>query len=111
MSKFDEQLASAEKQLNDLGISFDADLLKSVAKGLGPALYNADASLVSCGDESELATVKKNFLIKKLGMADSADLDAAIKAICEKMGSSTRKKRVNFYYLLVEHFDKASVYN
>lgn len=111
MSKFEEKFEKLKSNMDDLGLSYDASLLEKVAKGLGPALYNRDAESVSCSDSSELETVKKNFLMGKLGLSDGDELDAAIKEVCEKMGSSNRNKyRGIFYYLLVEKFNKASVY-
>ena len=43
-------------------------------------------------DEKEKETVKKNFLIKKLGMQDSPLLDATIEKVLERMGKSNRNK-------------------
>jgi hypothetical protein len=59
-----------------------------------------------------LDTIKNNFLIKKLGLSDGANLDAGIDAIMEKYGRSNRNKyRAVVYYLLAVHFKKESVYN
>ncbi len=113
MSKFDEAIATYEDALkNTLNISdYDVDLLKKVAKGLGPSIYNKDSSLVSTSDQAELDRVKTNFLIKKLGMSDSGSLDAAIKEVGEAFGSSNRSKyRAVFYYLLTKKLGKESVY-
>lgn len=111
MSKFYEAIATYKSQLEDLGISFDEELLHAVAKGLGPSIYNTDSAKVSCSDQEELNRIKDNFLKKKLGMADSNELDEAIQEICQKMGSSNRNKhRAVFYYLLVEKFDQKSKY-
>ena len=87
------------------------DLLTKVTVGLGPSIYNADSSTVSGSDESELATVKNNYLIKKLGLSESDDLDGAIASVMETYGQSNRNKyRAVVYYLLCTHFNKASVY-
>jgi Asp/Glu/hydantoin racemase len=105
MSKFDDAMALYKNALSQKGImnTVNEDLLTKVAKGLGPSIYLGDASMVSCSDQTELDRVKNNFLIKKMGLADSAKLDSAIKAVCDKMGSSNRTKhRAVFYYLLVE---------
>ena len=112
MSKFDETLSSLVGEMKKLGLSWDEALLEKVAKGLGPALYNKDASTVSCSDQSELDTVKNNFLIKKLGLANSADLDTAIASVMETYGKSNRNKyRAVVYYMLTKHFGKESVYS
>jgi hypothetical protein len=111
MSKFDECMETYSSELKGLGISFDADLLKKVAKGLGPSIYNADSSKVSSTDPAELARVKTNFLIKKLGLKDGPALDKAIAAVVAQLGSSNRNKyRAMFYYLLVKNLGKESVY-
>jgi len=88
----------------------DDALIAAVFKGLGPAVHNKDASSVSCTDKKELETVKKNFLIKKLGLSDGPELDAAIKEVCEKMKDAHIKSRVAFYYFLTKKFNKESVY-
>ncbi len=111
MSKLDEKVEQYIASAKDLGLGLDKALIAAVTKGLGPSIYNKDAETVSCSDSSELETVKKNFLIKKLGLSDSAELDAAIKKVCESMGSSNRNKyRALFYALLTKEFGKESLY-
>lgn len=112
MSKRDDLIAKYAADLKDkCGMTANMDLLTKVTIGCGPSIYNADASTVSGSDEKELATVKNNFLIKKLGLKDSADLDKAIDAVIEKYGRSNRNKyRAVVYYLLTLHFKKESVY-
>ena len=79
--------------------------------GCGPAIYNADSQTVSASDASELETVKKNFLMKKLGLDDSPKLMEAINAVVETYGRSERNKyRAVVYYMLTKHFGKESVY-
>lgn len=86
-----------------LAISYDADLLRTIAQGLGTAIYHPDASLVACSDTVELAHVKDNFLIGTLKLTESPKLMEAIKKVCTRMGSSNRRKyRTVFYYLLIE---------
>ncbi len=111
MSKFDDCMKDYEKQLTKIGVKYDAALLRKVAKGLGPSIYNRDASTVAGSDKSELERVKKNFLIKKLGLKDSPKLDEAIADVIQQIGKSTRKKyRAVFYYLLVKRTRKSGVY-
>jgi hypothetical protein len=113
MSKRDDLIAKYAADLKEkCGVTPDMDLLTKVTIGLGPSIYNADSSTVSGSDDKELATVKNNFLIKKLGLSDSDDLDGAIDAVIEKYGRSNRNKyRAVIYYLLAVHFNKQSVYN
>jgi len=86
-------------------------IAKYAAIGCGPAIYNRDASTVSGSDPAELATVKNNFLIKKLGLKDGPALDDAIASVMDQYGKSTKSKyRAVVYYLLAKHFNKESVY-
>lgn len=112
MSKRDELITKYAADLKDkCGVNPDMDLLTKVTIGCGPSIYNADASTVSGSDESELETVKNNFLIKKLGLSESDDLDGAINAVMETYGKSNRNKyRAVVYYLLTKHFGKESIY-
>lgn len=112
MSKRDDLIEKYAADIKDkFGESADMDLLTKVTIGLGPSIYNLDASKVSGGDEKELETVKNNYLIKKLGLADSPALMEAVKAVVEKYGSSNKNKhRAVVYYMLCKHFKKASVY-
>ena len=111
MSKRDELIAKYEKQLKEAGVKVDSALLTKVTIGLGPSIYKADAETVSGSDAKELATVKNNYLIKKLGLTDDAKLDAAIEKVVDILGKSNRNKyRACFYYLLCVEFGKQSVY-
>lgn len=93
------------------GITPDMDLLTKVTIGCGPSIFNADASTVSGSDKSELETVKKSFLIKKLGLSDGPSLDTALASIMETYGKSNRRKyRAVVYYMLTKHFGKEVVY-
>jgi hypothetical protein len=112
MSKRDDLIAKYASDLKEkCGVNPDIDFLTKVTIGCGPSIYNADAATIAGSDQSELDTVKNNFLIKKLGLKDSPDLDKAIDAVLEQYGKSNRNKyRVVVYYLLAKHFKKESVY-
>ena len=112
MSKRDELIVKYAADLKDkCGVNPDMDLLTKVTIGCEPSIYNADSSTVSGSDDSELATVKNNFLIKKLGLKDSADLDKGIAAVMDQYGQSNRSKyRAVVYYLLTKKFGKESAY-
>ncbi|MCF1421839.1 DUF2853 family protein [Mangrovimonas futianensis] len=112
MSKRDELIEKYAADIKDkIGETVDMDLLTKVTIGLGPSIYNADSSTVSGSDASEVERVKTNFLIKKLGLKDGPELDEAIAKVMEQYGVSNRNKyRAVVYYLLVKHFNKASVY-
>jgi len=112
MSKRDDLIARyADDLTNKCKVQPDLALLTKVTIGCGPAIYNADSATVAGSDASELETVKRNFLVKKLGLADSPTLMAAINAVIETYGRSERNKyRAVVYYMLVKHFGKEAVY-
>ena len=112
MSKRDELIAKYAADLKEkCGVNADMDLLTKVTIGCGPSIYNKDSSTVSNSDPDEVATVKNNFLIKKLGLSESDNLDAAIDSVMETYGKSTKAKyRAVVYYLLTVHFNKQNVY-
>ena len=112
MSKRDDKIAQYTAEAKKLGLDISNDLIEKVTVGLGPSIYKKDSETVSCSQSSELDTVKKNFLTKKLGLnASDADMDAAIKKVCETMGTSNRNKyRALFYALLTKEFKQESIY-
>ncbi|MCF6272354.1 MAG: DUF2853 family protein [Rhodobacteraceae bacterium] len=113
MGKRDDLIALYASDLKEkCGMTPDMALLTKVTIGCGPSIYDADASTVAGTQESELETVKNNFLIKKLGLNDGPELMAAINEAIETYGSSNRNKyRAVFYYLLTKKFGKESVYS
>ena len=112
MGKRDELIAKyAEDLKTKCKMNPDMALLTKVTIGCGPSIYDRDASTVSGSDAGELETVKKNFLIKKLGLADGPKLDEAISAALDTYGRSERSKfRAVVYYILTKHFGKEAVF-
>ncbi len=112
MSKRDELIEKYAADLKDkLNQEPDMELLKKVTIGCGPSIYNKDSSTVSGSDPKEIATVKNNFLIKKLGLTDGPELDSAIDSVLEAYGKSNKNKhRAVIYYLLTKHFNKQEIY-
>jgi hypothetical protein len=112
MGKRDEWIEKyADDLKNKCGMTPDMDLLTKVTIGCGPAIYNKDAQTVAGGQAAELETVRKNFLMKKLGLPDGPNLMEAINSVIEVYGKSERNKyRAVVYYMLTKHFNKESVY-
>ncbi|WP_053992980.1 DUF2853 family protein [Mangrovimonas sp. TPBH4] len=112
MNKREELIIKYAAELKDkFGLEPDMDLLTKITIGCGPSIYNADSATVSSSDDSELERVKTNFLIKKLGLEDTPELDVAINSVIDNYGRSNRTKyRVVVYYLLTKHFSKETVY-
>ncbi len=89
----------------------DTDLVAVLAKNYSLVMSNKDASGVACSDKAELATVRENFLKKKLGLTGSdSELDAAVMEICKEMTADRKKSRLTFYYLLTKKYNKESVF-
>jgi hypothetical protein len=112
MSKRDEKIARyADDLRKKCGMEPDMALLTKVTIGCGPSIYNADSETVAASDPDEMARVRNNFLVKKLGLAEGPALDDALKAVVETYGRSERQKfRAVMYYMLTKHFGKEAVY-
>ncbi len=111
MSKRDDLIAKYAADLQKIGVTPDMDLLTKVTIGCGPSIYNQDSETVAASDDAELARVKDNFLVKKLGLADGPQLTEGIDKVIDQYGRSNRNKfRPVVYYLLTVHFGKQSVY-
>lgn len=105
MSDLADKLAAlkstAVSQLNECGVSsIDHDKLDGYVNSLKSMVDNKDATLVSGTDESELETVRRNFVEKKLGVSDKEKAMAAINSVAGKMSSIRMKSRPAFYYLV-----------
>ena len=112
MGKRDELIARyADDLKSKCGMTPDMALLTKVTIGCGPSIYNADASTVAGSQAEELETVKNNFLIKKLALADGPKLMEAIHKAIDTYGKSERNKyRAVIYYMLTKHFGKEAIY-
>ena len=88
----------------------DADVVTKIEKHLGASLSNRDSKYVACSDETELETIVKGFMKKKLEIADKDEAMTKVKAVCETMKPTRMKNRVTFYYLLAKNEGKLSVF-
>jgi hypothetical protein len=89
----------------------EMDLLTTVTIDCRPSIYNKDASTVSASDASEVKTLWNNFLIKKLDIKGTPELNTAINKVLDVYGQSNRNKyRAVVYNLLIKHFAKESVF-
>lgn len=113
MSKLDDAVGtSLSAMTTKLGMkTVDVDLLRKIAKSLGPSLYRSDSKYVACADKKERAHIRKNFLVKKLGLADTDKLDDSIQAVCEQVAPlKNAKHRPVVYYLLTKKHRKSGVF-
>ena len=108
MGRRDELIEKYAKSLREkCGMEPDMALLERVTKACGPSIYRRDAETVSTSDTNELNTIKKNFLMKRLGLPDDDHLMGGIQKAITTYGRDNRYKyRPVLYYLLVKHFGK-----
>jgi len=114
MSKLDEKVGKyIDEVKSKIGEKNpDVDLIRKIAGSAGPSIYNADAETVSSSSESEIETVKNNFVMKKLGITDEGKASEAVNQVLEKYGKSNRNKyRIVIYYLLTRHFGKENLFD
>ena len=84
----------------------DEAVVTKIEKYLGASLKNRDAKYVACSDETELETIVKGFMKKKLGVEDKDAAMEKVKAVCTTMKPTRMKNRVTFYYLLAQNEGK-----
>jgi hypothetical protein len=85
--------------------------LDGMAKNYALVLSNKDSQYVASTDDGEKATVRENFLKKKLGLTHSDDeLNAAIEEIGQLMKEDHFKSRLAYYYLLAEKYNKLEIF-
>lgn len=88
----------------------DEAVVKNLLRTYALVLSKPDAAYVALSDQGERATVKTNFLKKKLGLTDEAAMDAALDEVAATMKGDRQKSRAAVYYLLAEKFNKLSVF-
>ena len=109
MTKKEEKIALYTKDIQKHYHEVDEAFLAIIVKNLGPSIYRKNAELVSCSDPKELDTVRRNFLIKKLGMTQEKDiLDGFIQDVCQELKGVSHKYRATFYYRLAKNLKKES---
>ncbi|WMI69372.1 DUF2853 family protein [Mangrovimonas sp. YM274] len=102
-AKLSELKEIAVGQLNKCGVSdIDHAQLDGYVNSLKTMVDNHDASLVAAQDPSELETVRRNFVEKKLGITDKDKAMAAITKVAETMSEFKNKNRPAFYYLVAK---------
>ena len=103
MSQFEEKIALYESEARRLNLEIDTELLRKVTRYLGPSIYNADSEKVACSDPKELARIKENFLIGKLGLKDGPELGQVLERVCDEYELKTKYRSI-FYYILIAKF-------
>ena len=88
----------------------DPEVVTKIEKHLGASLSNRDSKYVACSDETELETIVKGFMAKKMEITDKDAAMEKVKAVCTTMKPTRMKNRVTFYYLLAKNEGKLSVF-
>ena len=106
--KAKDKEAASEEESEYLRVTreYDADVdpavVTKIEKHLGASLKNRDSKYVACSDETELETIVKGFMKKKMGIEDKEAAMEKVKAVCTTMKPTRMKNRVTFYYLLAK---------
>ena len=98
MAKYKADALSQLEKAGEQNID-DAELSKLV-DNMKLVIDNKDALSVAGSDPSEMETVRKNFVVKKLGVDDKEKGAAAVESVAVKMKDSRMKNRAAFYYLV-----------
>ena len=86
MNQQTEKIAHYMAISKELNLGLSEELITKITIGLGPSIHKHDSETVACTDTSEVATVRENFLKKKLGLTQPDDeLDASIQNVCERL--------------------------
>ena len=110
------EAAPAEEESEYLRVTreYDAEVdpavVEKIVKHLGPSLSNRDSKYVACSDETELESIVKGFMAKKMEITDKDAAMEKVKAVCVTTKPTRMKNRVTFYYLLAKAEGKLSVF-
>ncbi len=112
MSKLEQKLELYTKTLVEkCKVKPDAELLKAVTKAMGPSIYKADGEIVAMSDKDEVKTLKENFVKKKLGLTDDAEVEKVVDKAFDTLGrSNPRKYRAVVCYLIVVELGKEALF-
>lgn len=104
MSELNQKLAKfkaeAEAQLAKAGeTNIDDKVLSKLVNNLKLVIDNKDALSVAGSDPKEMETVRRNFIVKKLGIDDEEKGKTICRNVANKMADSRMKNRAAFYYL------------
>ena len=73
--------------------------MSKLVNNLKLVIDNKDALSVAGSDPKEMETVRRNFIVKKLGVDDEEKGKAICADVAKKMADSRMKNRAAFYYL------------
>ena len=109
-AKADEEESEYLRVTREYDADVDPEVVLKIQKHLGASLSNRDSKYVACSDETELTTIVKGFMVKKMEITDADVAMEKVKAVCLTMKPTRMKNRVTFYYLLAKNEGKLSVF-
>ena len=105
-AKADEEESEYLRVTREYDADVDPEVVLKIQKHLGASLSNRDSKYVACTDETELTTIVKGFMVKKMEITDADVAMEKVKAVCLTMKPTRMKNRVTFYYLLAKNEGK-----
>lgn len=110
MGRLEEIVARAAHDLREgCGVVPDMALLSRVTAGCGPSVFDPAMALIDIHDARAIERLRRNFLIRKLGLTEGPDLREAIAAaVALWSGPPDGMPRVVLCYLLVLQFGTAA---
>ena len=108
--KAEEEESEYLRVTREYDADVDPEVVLKIQKHLGASLSNRDSKYVACSDETELETIVKGFMVKKMDVTDKDVAMEKVKAVCLTMKPTRMKNRVTFYYLLAKNEGKLSVF-
>lgn len=109
MNNIDIEIGKDKNILSALNVDIDQELILAIARNIGPSIYHPVYSIVDFSDIDDLANIKDQFLVKKLGLSDTKTLtDDFNKYISELKLSHIN--RVVLYFALVKKYNKEAIF-
>lgn len=106
----DKQIQRFENEVGKIpNFKFNKDLLEIIILWVGPSINHPILAFIDCNSQEEIKKVKTHFLIGKLGLKDTIDLDNTLLKITNFfIQNELRCYRVLFYYFIVVELNLTS---
>jgi len=90
-------------------LKIDKELLETIILCVGPSIYHPIHAYIDYNDQEEIKKVKTHFLIGKLNLKDTEELDKSLSGIIDFFNQNKLEKyRVLFYYFVVVDLELSS---
>jgi len=95
---------------NKLGWEIDLVLFYKVAGGIVASIKNRDDAYVATSDPKEMEAIKRNFVIKKLGIRDNETSTRVLVEVKNEFKGIRHKPKALFYYRLITSLNKEKLF-